>query len=110
MANTFKNKITPSIGTAVTTVYTAPATTTTTVIGMSVANRTGAAITVSVELFDTSAGGPAYLVLNAPVAVGGALVAIGGDQKMVLETGDYLRVTSSAASSADVIVSVLEIA
>ena len=40
---------------------------------------------------------------------GGALVPIGGDQKLVLESGDALKVLSSASSSADVIASVLEI-
>jgi len=36
-------------------------------------------------------------------------VPIGGDQKLVLEAGDYLQVNSSVASSADVVLSVLEI-
>ena len=50
-----------------------------------------------------------YLVKDATIAPGGALVPIGGDQKMVLEAGDYLQVNTSIASSVDVIVSVLEI-
>ena len=40
--------------------------------------------------------------------VGGAVVPIGGDQKVVLEATDILKVTSSASSSADALVSVLE--
>ena len=40
--------------------------------------------------------------------MGGALVPIGGDQKVVLETGDIIKITSNTASSADAIVSVLE--
>jgi hypothetical protein len=36
------------------------------------------------------------------------LVPVGGDQKVVLETTDIIKVTSDTASSADVIVSVLE--
>ena len=43
------------------------------------------------------------------IAPGGALVPIGGDQKLVLEAGDYLQVNTSVASSADVITSILEI-
>jgi hypothetical protein len=36
-------------------------------------------------------------------------VPIGGDQKLVLEAGDRLQVQMDGGSSADVIVSVLEI-
>jgi hypothetical protein len=49
------------------------------------------------------------MVKNAIIAYGGALVPIGGDQKVVLEATDYLQVQTSAADSADVILSVLEI-
>jgi hypothetical protein len=37
------------------------------------------------------------------------MVVVGGLQKVVLESGDFISVVSSAAASADVIVSVLEI-
>ena len=42
------------------------------------------------------------------LAFGGALVAVGGDQKLVLETGDIVKVVSDTASSIDTIVSVME--
>lgn len=58
----------------------------------------------------TSGGTDYYLVKGATVPVGGSLVPIGGDQKLVLEAADVLKVISSAASSADVIASLLEIA
>ena len=45
---------------------------------------------------------------NAEIFEGGALVAVGGDQKLVLETGDKIKVVSDTASSVDTIVSVLE--
>ena len=50
-----------------------------------------------------------YLVKDATIAPGGALVPVGGDQKLVLEAGDYLQVNTSIASAGDVIVSILEI-
>jgi len=50
-----------------------------------------------------------YILKSATIPPGGALVPIGGDQKLVLEAGDYLHVNTSIASSADVVVSVLEI-
>jgi len=37
------------------------------------------------------------------------LVAVGGDQKIVLNASDILRITASQASAADVTVSLLEI-
>ena len=108
MANTFKNAVSSAIGTSQTSVYTVPASTTTTVIGLTVANITASSITVDVVVTDTSATTDVYLVNGATVPVGGALVPVGGDQKIVLETTDIIKVTSDTASSADVIVSVLE--
>ena len=108
MANTFKNAVSSAIGTSQTSVYTVPASTTTTVIGLTVANITASSITVDVVVTDTSATTDVYLVKGATVPVGVALVPVGGDQKIVLETTDIIKVTSDTASSADVIVSVLE--
>jgi hypothetical protein len=56
-----------------------------------------------------AAGSNVHVLKNSTIPPGGALVPIGGDQKLVLEAGDYLQVNTSIASSADVIVSVLEI-
>lgn len=108
MPNVFKSAVAVSIGTTETVAYTAPASTTTTVIGFSVANVSASAVTCTVRL-RKNAGTFANIIKDAPVPVGGALVAIGGDQKVVLETGDSIRVTSSAATSLDSIASVLEI-
>lgn len=105
MANTFKNYVSQQVGTSAATIVTAS--TATTVIGMTVANVTASPITVSVYIVVSS--DTYYLVKDATVPVGGSLVPIGGDQKLVLENGDSLRVISSAATSADVIASVLEI-
>jgi len=111
MPNSFKNSISGSIGTLSVPVYTVPALTSTTVIGMSVANIASNNISVTATL--TSGSGPGLatvsLVKNANVPVGGSVVLIGGEQKLVLMSGNYLSVQSSAATSADVVVSVLEI-
>ena len=48
-------------------------------------------------------------VFRTGIAPGGALVPIGGDQKLVLITGDKVFVQSSAASSIDAVLSILEI-
>jgi hypothetical protein len=109
MANTFKNSITGSIGTTNTTVYTTPVATSATVIGVSVANVVTNNISVSVRLTDTSTSKTVYLVKDALLVPGGSAVLVGGEQKLVMEATDSLSVVSSVASSADVIVSVLEI-
>lgn len=110
MANQFKNSITGSIGITETVVYEAPASTTTTVIGMSVANIDGSTnIGVSARITDVSESKTHYLVRNTLVPNGTSVVLVGGDQKVILEEGDTISVQSSSPNSADVIVSVLEI-
>ena len=109
MANAFKNSITGSIGTVGVKVYEAPSATSTTVIGVGVANTQNQNISVSVMVRDTSADKTVYVVKDALVLPGSSNVLVGGEQKLVLETGDFLSVTSSLANSTDVIVSVLEI-
>jgi hypothetical protein len=107
MANTFKNNFQQNIGQTVQTVYTAGFGVQATVIGMSVANVTG--IDVRANVIVNSSGTDYYLVKNATIEPGSALIPIGGDQKLVLEASDFLRVQSDTATSLDVIVSVLEI-
>lgn len=109
MANIFKNSITGSIGTSSTTVYTTPSQTSTTAIGLSVANIVSTNISVSVQIVDVSTSETRYLVKDALITPGSSFVVIGGDQKVVLESEDSIRITSSQPVSADVIVSVLEI-
>lgn len=114
MANTFKSYGSSSVGVTATAVYTVPAATTSTVIGASVAN-TNASTLVSVDVIlskgagGTGTGNDFYLVKNAPITPGGSLVVIGGDQKLVMETGNVLKVVSTLAASVDVMVSALEI-
>jgi hypothetical protein len=113
MASTFKNYTAQSIGATPTTVHTGPGATQTTVIGMTVCNRTAGAIKVSVSLNDGAetyiVGGPTVATMGADVPVGGSLVVIGGDQKLIMEAADTLNVVSDTATSADVVVSVLEL-
>jgi hypothetical protein len=109
MANTFKNSITSSIGTSGVKVYEAPAGAAATVIGVNVSNTATQNISVSVMLRDNIGNKCAYLVKNALIVQGSSNVMVGGDQKVVLKSTDFISVTSSLAASADVIVSVLEL-
>ena len=100
MANTFKNYTSASVGTSPVTTYTVPASTTSVMIGCNLSNTSAAQITVDVQ----AAG--IYIVKGAPIPAGSALSVLDG--KIILETTDTVVVTSDTATSADVIVSVLE--
>lgn len=109
MANTFTRKLQRGVGTTLTSVgsYTVPASTQVAAVGLSLANITAAAITVDVTLNDGTTD--TYLLKDGPIPAGGTLVAIGGEQKVVLNTGDTIKVKSNTASSCDVILSLLEL-
>lgn len=109
MANTFTRKLSQNIGTTATSIgpYTVAANTTAVVVGLTVTNKTGSSITANVFINDGAAN--TYVTANAPISSGSSLVAIGGDQKVVLLTGDSIYVESSAASSVDAVLSILEI-
>lgn len=107
MANTFTRKLSRNIGTSAVQVGSYSATTPTVVIGLSVCNTTGGAITANVFLNASAAN--TFLVTNAPISSGAALAVIGGDQKLVLASGDSIYVQSSAATSIDCIMSIMEI-
>lgn len=110
MANTFTRKLSRNIGTTATEVgaYTVGANTATVVVGLSVTNTTGSAITANVYIQDAAVANT-YLVANAPISSGSSLVVGGGDQKLVLITGDKIFVQSSASSSVDAVMSIMEI-
>jgi hypothetical protein len=109
MANTFTRKTSQNIGATATQIgaYTVPSATTTIAIGLTCTNTTGSAITANVYLANATAN--TYIVANAPISSGASLIPIGGDQKIVMITGDKMYVQSSAATSIDVILSIMEI-
>ena len=113
MANTFKNKTSKGVGTSLTQIgsYAVAASTQTTVIGLSVSNITRSSVDVDVQLSATMANTTNDISLGTtiPVPAGSTVVLIGGDQKLVMETGNLLKVKSSAASSLDVVMRILEI-
>jgi len=108
MANTFKNRTLRAVGTSPVDVGAVVASSTeTTLIGMTMANITSGVINVTATLNDGS--NTTHIVKDAPIPTGGSLILLGGDQKVVLMTGDKIIVTSNTASSVDVIMSFLEI-
>jgi hypothetical protein len=109
MANTFKRKLSRSIGTTATQVgtYEVGSGVTSVIIGLTVTNISGSSISANVFLNDGVAN--TSILTSAPVGSGSSLVVVGGDQKVVLEEGDSIYVQSSAASSVDVVMSIMEI-
>jgi alpha-glucuronidase len=106
MASIFKSDVAAAIG--ITPVTLKTSTKQTTIIGLSVCNVSGASVNVDVKVWK---GGSTqiFVVKSVPVPVGGTLVVIGGDQKVVLENTDLLKVNSDTAASLDVVCSYLEI-
>ena len=104
MANTFKSSGLSNIS-ANSTIYTVPAATQTTAIGLVVANKTQGTVTANVVV--GRSGNNYYIVQQAPIVTGSSLVAIGGDQKVVLQAGDNVYISASA--NVDSWISVLEI-
>ena len=107
MANTFKSNCSANIITSGNTIYTCPSATQTTLIGMTLSNKSSGTVTANV--FITRSAVDYSIISNAPIISGSTLVPIGGDQKVVLQAADVLKVTTSANSSLDVIASLLEI-
>lgn len=106
MPNTFKSNG-ASVTTSNVTVYTCPALTQTTIIGCSLANTSVTNIAVTLELMK---GGvtPYAITSGAPVPLNSTLVAVGGDQKVVMQPTDTLR-ARTASGTADLVLSYLEI-
>ena len=108
MPNNFKVKTSVSIGTSAHTIYVCPTGTQTTVIGLNLANILTTGITATVA-FENADSDDISIIKNAPIPSGSALAPVGGTQKLVMEAGDLLKVTSSDASSIDCALSVLEV-
>ena len=109
MANTFKLKTATGGSTAANspiTVYTTPASTTTIVIGLTLSNLVTQSIAATV-LIENSDGDNVTFLKNVPLPQGSAIEVMAGN-KVVLETGDVLKVQSNVASSIDTTLSIME--
>ena len=93
-----------NVGTSASTLTTVASATTATLTSLVVANTTSSPITCDVYI--TRSAVDYYIVKTATVAVGGSLEVMQGN-RIVLIASDALKVVTSAATSADVIASVL---
>ena len=107
MANTFKLKTKANVGVTTTAVYVVPNSTTTVVIGVTLANTTGSSINVGVGVTRASSD-DVKLMKNVPIPQGSSFEFMGGN-KIVLETTDILTVKSDVNNSLDVALTIMEI-
>ena len=108
MANTFKNEVFSGGNTTANTdiiVYTCPSSTTTVVIGLSVANLTTNQITADIKL---NAGTTVHLVKNLPIPSASSFEFMAGN-KVILQAGDSIIVQSDTANSVDIVMGIMEI-
>lgn len=108
MANTFLRKISRNIGTSLTAVgsYTVGANVGAVIVGLNISNTSAAQVIANVVI--NNGADDFYLTHRIPIADGGAVSIAGGDQKIILQTGDSVQVNSSAASSLDVLMNIME--
>ena len=114
MASTFKNKWAENVDhSAYESVYTAPGSTTSIVIGLTLTNYSSSDITATVLLYDSATGGSPstndLVFLNAVSIPKNTALEIMRGNKIVLESGDIIKVQASAEDSLNVFATLLEI-
>ena len=104
MAQDFERNIARNIGTSASTLRTANSDDA--VVGINLANVTTSQILVDVYVTVSSAD--YYIVKDAPIPTGSSLQVLDGGAKIVLQSGDALKIVSNTASSCDAWVSVVD--
>ena len=108
MATTFKNRIINAIGTDEVSAITTTPSSRVTVIGLSLANLTPNAVSVSVTITDdTSTTG--YFVKDVLLPPTSSLRLVNGGEKLILAPDNEMRIVSSQANSIDAVISYVEI-
>jgi hypothetical protein len=108
MANTFLRKISRNIGNVATAVgnYTVAGNSGAVVLGLSISNTTPNEVYANVSINNGTDN--FYLVKYAPIPDGSTLIVVGGDQKLILQPGDSVKVESTAVNSLDSMMSIME--
>ena len=110
MANTFKNaKAVDVSNSSAATIYTVPSSTTTILLGLTIANKNAAARTVTVTWTDGSDSNASVTLLNEVSIPGDTTLEVFAGQKYVLMTTDAMKILASAASSIDASLFYMEI-
>ena len=104
MAQNFRRYTSNNVGTSPATLFTANSYDT--IVGISLANAT--ATQILVDCYINDGANDIYLVYQAPIPAGSALQVLDGGAKVVVQSGDALKVVSDTASSLDVWVSAVD--
>ncbi len=110
MANTFKLKTRKNVGVTTVGIYTAPTSTTTVIIGVTLANISGTGIHVGVGITRPAADvdkEDISLIKDVPIPQGSSFEFMAGN-KLVLETDDTVTIKSDLADSVDVALTIME--
>ena len=109
MANTFKLKTKANVGVTTSNVYVVPSapSTTTVVIGVTLANTSGSGINVAIGITRASTDDISVLK-NVPIPQGSSLEFMQGN-KVVLEATDSLTAYSDVNNTLDVALTIMEI-
>jgi hypothetical protein len=114
MANTFKLKTKAGVDASLVTLYTVPTSpsTTTVIIGLTIANVKGASVTADAQIVTASSSGEnaddVYVVKDIPLPAGSSIEVMAGN-KIVLEPGDVVKVKGSTTNAVDALLSIMEI-
>ena len=112
MANTFKLKTKAGVDASLVTIYTVPADTKTVIIGLTIANVKGSAVTADAQVVTASSSGEnadnVYIVKAIPLPTGSSIEIMSGN-KIVLEAGDIVKVKGSVTDAVDAMLSIMEI-
>jgi len=107
MANTFKLKTKANVGVTTSNVYVVPTSTTTVVIGVTLANTSGSGINVAIGITRASTDDISVLK-NVPIPQGSSLEFMQGN-KVVLEATDSFTAYSDVNNTLDVALTIMEI-
>ena len=91
------------------TLYTVPSSTTTVVIGLTLANVHTSQVTASVTVIDSSnSNETSHVIKDAPIPVGSSIEIMSGN-KIILEASDIIKVDCSVADKVSATLSIMEI-
>ena len=76
------------------------------IIGVRCTNTSGSSVNITVYVRNSSTN--YHIIKTAPIPTGGSLELIDGGSKVVLQSGDSVEAYASAASSVDIILSVVD--
>ena len=110
MANTFKNDFAANVSnSSYVDLYTAPASTTTVILGLALCNKTANAVDATVQIQDTDDSGADFQVLDTVSIPPRTTLEVLSGQKYILEATDVLRVKAGTGSAIDATLGIMEI-